>query len=292
MGRVCWTPGGPSIVTGPSRAVRFLALAALAASCQTQPTTSSAASAPQAAAPHASSLAAPPRPVPNPPSSRASDTARGSVEVTHVVEFCTAGASASERLPLLVALHGIGDRPESFAALFRDLPVPARVMVPEALERYHDGFSWFPIDLWKPDPAHVADGVRLAGDVLGRSIERWLRERPTRGKPVVVGYSQGGMLTFELAVHHPELVQIAIAAAGWLPPPLWPTVRPVAPSPPIIALHGEDDELLPIQPTRDSVAALVRLGYPVELVPFAHTAHRMSPEMKAELERRVEQALR
>ena len=274
------------------RAVRCLLLVALGASCQTQPTAPPSASAPHAAAPRPGKTEGAPSSAQADPRDGASDPFSGSAEVTHVVEFCTAGGGAGERLPLLVALHGIGDRPESFAALFRDLPVPARVMVPEALDRYHDGFSWFPIDLWKPDPERVAQGVRRAGDVLGRSIERWLRERPTRGKPVVVGYSQGGMLTFELAVHHPELVQTAIAAAGWLPPPLVPTVRPSVPTPPILALHGEDDELLPIQPTRASVAALQSLGYSVELVSFAHTAHHMSPEMKAELERRVALALR
>jgi predicted esterase len=99
------------------------------------------------------------------------------------------------------------------------------------------------------------------------------------------------MLSFELAVHLAELLQAAFAVAGWLPPPLVPTARPTGRTPPILALHGEDDDLLPIGPTRESVTALQGLGYRIELVPFAHTTHHMSPAMKAELERRLVAAL-
>ena len=40
----------------------------------------------------------------------------------------TAGAEPSQRLPMIVALHGLGDTPARFAALFAGFPEPARVV--------------------------------------------------------------------------------------------------------------------------------------------------------------------
>ena len=77
-----------------------------------------------------------------------------------------------------------------------------------------------------------------------------------------------------------------------MPPALLPTAAAAPGSPAIVALHGEDDDLLPIEPTRQSVRALTELGYSVELVPFAKTAHRMSAPEQHELLARVTQAVR
>ena len=48
------------------------------------------------------------------------------------IELLTPGALAEEPLPLIVAIHGLGDSPERFQELVRTLPFPARVVVPRA----------------------------------------------------------------------------------------------------------------------------------------------------------------
>ena len=46
------------------------------------------------------------------------------------------------------------------------------------------------------------------------------------GKVVVTGFSQGGMLSYALALHHPELIEYALPISGMLPEVLWPTTPP------------------------------------------------------------------
>src|SRR5262245_29161383 len=42
------------------------------------------------------------------------------------VELTTGGANPSETLPMIIAIHGLGDRPEAFSELFSGFDVKAR----------------------------------------------------------------------------------------------------------------------------------------------------------------------
>jgi phospholipase/carboxylesterase len=198
----------------------------------------------------------------------------------------TGGASARDEVPMVVAIHGLGDRPDRFA-LFAQYPRPARVLVPQAPAPHGGGFSWFPIRVRGSDPAKVAAGMRVAAGKLAAMIEAATARHPTRGKPVVTGFSQGGMLSFALAVEHPQLIAGAVPIAGWLPEPMWPRAAPVS-APPIVALHGDADPVLPIQPTRDGVGHLRSIGWTAELLEYPSVPHRVRPDMLREVYRRVD----
>ena len=198
------------------------------------------------------------------------------------LEIITGNAKPTDALPLVVAIHGLGDRPESFAHLFDGFGSRARVLVPRAPQPYLDGYSWFPLAM--NDAKKSASGIRKAA----RHIARWLTEiRTTKksvGRPIVTGFSQGGMLSFALAVHHPEVVAEAIPVSGWLPPQLWPAaLGKSAAHPPIVALHGAADTRVPIEPTRDSVAHLLGLGFQIELREFEGVEHSIPPIVRRDL---------
>jgi len=200
--------------------------------------------------------------------------------------------SADAVLPLIVALHGRGDDPEGFEHLLDGLPVHARVIVPRAFDPLGDeGYSWFPIRARSADVAALARGIDGASDRLAAMIDELLKTRPTRGKALVTGFSQGGMLSFALAVDHPDLISAAVPIGGWLPPPLLPTTLPPGPLPPIVALHGEADVVVPFAPTREAVDALKKQGWPVTLHPFADVAHQIPPPVRRELYIQLQRAV-
>jgi phospholipase/carboxylesterase len=198
------------------------------------------------------------------------------------VEVMTGGAAPGEAVPVVFALHGLGDRPENFAPLFRALPARARVIVPRALEPWGDGgYSWFPLQ--GVTDAARAEGIARAAEVVASAIAEVQRKKPTTGRPLVTGFSQGGMLSFVLAVRHPEAIAGAYPISGWLPPPLWPTERGAGDRPPLVALHGDADKRLPIGPTREGVERLRSLGIPAELRAYPGVGHTVSPEMRRDL---------
>ena len=223
-----------------------------------------------------------------PPSSTAGAASEGTLAAGGVgyLELYTAAAKPGQTLPMILAIHGLGDRPERFRGLFRDLPVPTRLIVARGIDRYGRGFSWFPIRVGNVDEARLTKGVRHAANRLARMIEALVKRYPTRRRPLVTGFSQGGILSFALAAEHPQLIASAVPLAGWLPRPMWPAQAPAA-AVPIVALHGDADRVLPIAPTRAAVAALRKLGMAVELHEYPAVVHTVSPAMRRALYREI-----
>ncbi len=207
------------------------------------------------------------------------------------VELVTAGAAPDEPLPLIVAVHGLGDRPEDFALLLRDLPVKARVIVPRAPTPHGRGFSWFPVRIpYRDDQPEMVDGVRSATGQLVELLERVARARPTLGRPILMGFSQGGILTFAVVSARPGLLSAAFPVAGALPATLWPA--PVASSTVVHAFHGDADPVVPVSAARQIVAELRRQGWDASIGTFRAVPHALPPMMRAALSAEIAGAVR
>jgi phospholipase/carboxylesterase len=238
-----------------------------------------------AACDHSSSGPAPEPPAPKPAATPSERTAAG---ITYI-ETTTGGVDPETALPLVVGIHGYGANPDDLASTLRSLDVKVRLVLPRGIEKTRSGgFAWFPMRKNKTDLS--APGLDVAADRLAAAIDVITKTRPTRGRPIVLGFSQGGMLTFALALRNPELVAAAFPLSGWLPPELIPPKDPNKAYPKIIAMHGTADEVLPIQPTRDSVARMKERGFDVQLFEYPGVGHGVHETMRQRLDTLVGQA--
>lgn len=202
------------------------------------------------------------------------------------LEIVTGGGLATDPLPVVVAIHGLGDRPESFRLLLDDLPTKARVILPRGpMPHGEDGFSWFDFHTDDEEGARrLGEGVRSAAARVADLMVALAAEHggPTRG--VVCGFSQGGMLSFAVAATRPDLVAVAVPVSGYLPTALWPAERPkTRPLPRILALHGEADRLISAESSRWSVEALRSNGFDTSLRTWPGVGHAMVPDIRAAL---------
>jgi phospholipase/carboxylesterase len=197
------------------------------------------------------------------------------------------GESDAQPLPLVVAIHGLGDAPDRFCRLFDDFRARAHVACPRAFAKHgQSGWSWFPPG--KKGAEQAAD-IAAAADRLAAAVATHAASKPTTGKPIVVGFSQGGALSFALAVRHASAVRLAVPVGGWLPSDLRPGAG--AAVAPIVALHGEADQRVPIDPTREAIGALVAAGAGVELKTFPGVGHSIPPEVRSALFAAILEAL-
>lgn len=196
-------------------------------------------------------------------------------------------------LPLVVALHGRGDRPRLPDGPFLRTPTPMRIVVPRGPLALGTGFAWARQSVTRGRPDELADELVPVVDRLARLVEHVRSTRPTRGTPVATGFSQGGILSWMLALAHPESVGGALVIAGWVPPRAFPEAIPGVPRrcAPVRALHGTADPIVPIAGTRVAAEAARALGCDVELVEVEGVAHTVTPEMNARLEAWLEAAL-
>jgi phospholipase/carboxylesterase len=196
------------------------------------------------------------------------------------VEVMVGGARADDPAPMIVALHGLGDRPEHFVSIFDGFPARARVLAPHSRDAYSDGFAWFtPIG---PMSDEAAPALAKAADEVAMFTEKAVRARPTLGKPLVVGFSQGGALSYAIAVRHTDSIGGAFPVGGWLPPPLWPAGRPSSELP-IFAFHGNADERVPLSRDRAGAEQLEKLGFAVHFKEADGVGHAIPPSIRLPL---------
>jgi phospholipase/carboxylesterase len=188
------------------------------------------------------------------------------------------GADKDAELPLLLVLHGLGDRPEHFVQLFNVLDTPVRIVAPRAPDPFSSGSSWFPID----DPKRAPEGILERARLLVRFLAHVQKTRPTRGLPVVTGFSQGGILSFALAAYHPEQIAAALPIAG----SLLDTLPPYQKAPPgffVTAFHGRKDGRIPYAGAERTVARLQAIGTSASLTGFDKVGHEVPPAMQRAL---------
>ncbi|PRP93313.1 putative hydrolase [Enhygromyxa salina] len=226
----------------------------------------------------------------------------------HYLEVVTGDADADAELPMVVALHGNGAFPRLMEAALLQNPgdaehpaapydAPARFIFLRGTEAVDPpGHArWFSITANEAQAsaeqlAELSAQIEARSNTVADAIAALTEARPTVGKPIITGHSQGGILTFGLAVSHPEQFAAAFPVAGWLPAPLWPKqpANEVARKLRIVALHGADDTTVSFIESEAAVEALAKLGYDITLHPYPGVRHSFSPmlaELRALLER-------
>lgn len=209
------------------------------------------------------------------------------------VQVIPISADETSALPMVVLIHGLGDRPRP-GWVSHDAP-PARYILPRAPlahgSRPGHGYSWFPYRIGDANPdldGHIAATTGQLAEFLREVTAR----HATVGAAIVSGFSQGGILTYALALEHPELVSCAHPIAGVLPESLWPKSPIKGPSkPPIRAAHGEADPIIPVAPTLAMASALRKRGFDLQVQTFAAVGHRVSPGMEDMANRFVQKAI-
>lgn len=165
-------------------------------------------------------------------------------------------AEPERRWPLLLFLHGSGERGEDLAKVRTHGP-------PKLLEGRDD----FPFVVVSPQ---CPEGARWEADALAAlmdDVTRRLRVDPDR--VTVTGLSMGGRGTWDLAMTFPErFAGIAPICGGALPDRAC-RLKGV----PVRAYHGAKDGVVPLSETQTVVEAVRKCGGEAELVVYPEATH-------------------
>jgi phospholipase/carboxylesterase len=92
----------------------------------------------------------------------------------------------------------------------------------------------------------------------------------------VLGFSQGGVMAFDLALESPETFKALIALSSWLPEEMVEGIEasPALAALPTLLIHGEVDPMIPVARAHESRERLEALG-----VHVAHGEYQMGHEI-------------
>lgn len=190
-------------------------------------------------------------------------------------ERLTLGGDAKTPLPWIVALHGLGDTPRGFSQLFAGLPLNAHVYLIQAPMAYGAGFDWLG-ERVSGDPERLALAIAHRLEDLRQLLDHLAAQPHNRGDAVVTGFSQGGVLSYAVAVAGLPHVAAAVPLAGWLPPSL----SSAPPSLPVYAFHGNEDRVVSYGAAKRMIAAWSDHREPLEFHSYPGLAHSVSAEMR------------
>lgn len=268
----------------------ILVLLVLVAAC-------TARQAPQAQHPEPSSSAQPgASPTPQPEAgSESAAPAPNATPLLEYLEVLTGDAKAEDTLPMVIAVHGLGDKPPRLRRMFDDFHSPARIILPRGPTKYSSGFSWFRTVIRNGTVVEVdLEQTSESAKRIAELAYALAREKPTVGKPIITGFSQGGVLSFMVALFHPDCIAMAIPMSGMIRYRAWPDKGFEVPGktrPKVIALHGKQDRLVPYGDAKGTVELMQRLGFDATIEGYDNVEHRISHEMRQRLFELLNQAI-
>jgi phospholipase/carboxylesterase len=177
--------------------------------------------------------------------------------------------AAEERLPTIVAFHGwgasaldlLGLGPYVGGGAFLMLCPQGPLEVPLGPSV---GYGWFPISMGgaRPNESEIEGAVVSATAFLDEAIKRYpVNPR----KLILLGFSQGGVMAYNLALRQPERFAALVAISSWFPPELAAKAsNPEALEQlPTLIQHGSRDEAIDVGRARQSVESLRALKVPL-----------------------------
>jgi phospholipase/carboxylesterase len=169
---------------------------------------------------------------------------------------------------LVVLLHGYGADGADLIGLAhewkRALPRAAFVApnAPEEIAMSDFGRQWFALTF--RDPTEYWRGVQAAEPILTAFIEAELRRLGLAAQRLVlVGFSQGTMMALHLGVRRQPPPAAIIGYSGMLAGPEHLAAASGG-SPPVLLVHGEDDDLIPVEALEVTREVLAQRGYATE----------------------------
>ena len=185
----------------------------------------------------------------------------------------------------VVFLHGYGADGNDLLGLSEPLAphLPDTLfLAPDAPERCTGnpfGYQWFPIP-WidGSSEAAAAEGMVQAAADLNAWLDGVLAEEGlSAGQVALVGFSQGTMMSLEVAPRRAEPVAGIVGFSGRLLGPERLAGEALS-RPPVLLVHGDADDLVPVQALPEAAEALQGAGFAVYAHIMRGTGHGIAPD--------------
>ena len=122
------------------------------------------------------------------------------------------------------------------------------------------GYAWYPLTHGGPPDVPAMTSAR---DQLEHFLEAALQRYPIDPKKLVaLGFSQGGVMAYSLALQKPDRFAALAALSSWLPQEMF-SAPPSAQSLPTLVHHGSRDQMINVERAQSSVEKLRDWRVPV-----------------------------
>ncbi|MDI6031616.1 alpha/beta fold hydrolase [Flavobacterium sp. LB2P84] len=187
-----------------------------------------------------------------------------------------------DKNPLILLLHGYGSNEEDLFSFATELPEEYYIISARApYDLQYGSYAWYAIN-FDADQNKFSDHeqAKVSRDIIAGFIDELIANYPIDETQIaLVGFSQGSILSYAVALSYPEKVQKVVAMSGYL------NLEIVAEdylknnftNLKIFASHGTVDQVIPVEWARKTPAILENLGINITYKEYP-VGHGVAPQ--------------
>ena len=187
-----------------------------------------------------------------------------------------------DKNPLLLLLHGYGSNEEDLFSFATELPDEYYVISARApYDMNYGSYAWYAIN-FDADENKFSDigQAQISRDVIANFIDELIANYAIDANNVtLIGFSQGSILSYAVALSYPKKVQRLVAMSGYLNTEI--AVNDFAVNDfsilKIFASHGTVDQVIPVEWARNSIPVIEKLGIAVVFKEYP-VGHGVAPQ--------------
>jgi phospholipase/carboxylesterase len=170
-----------------------------------------------------------------------------------------------DKNPLILLLHGYGSNEEDLFSFAAELPDEYYIISARApYDLQYGSYAWYAIN-FDADENKFSDNeqARSSRDLIAGFIDELTSNYPIDSYKIsLLGFSQGAVLSYAVALSHPEKIQKVIALSGYLSEAIFEKdyLKNDLSKLKIFASHGTADQVIPVNWARKTKPFLDKLG--------------------------------
>ena len=187
-----------------------------------------------------------------------------------------------DKNPLLLLLHGYGSNEEDLFSFASELPEEYYIISARApYDLQYGSYAWYAIN-FDADENKFSDleQAKTSRDIISNFIDELIANYPIdKNNVTLIGFSQGTILSYAVALSNPDKVQRVVAMSGYLNLEIVDEnyLKNDLKSLKIFASHGTVDQVIPIDWARKAKPVLENLGIAVTYKEYP-IGHGVSPQ--------------
>ncbi|WP_296260376.1 MULTISPECIES: alpha/beta hydrolase [unclassified Pseudomonas] len=209
--------------------------------------------------------------------------------------YLAAAPADSKDKPLIIFLHGYGSNERDLFSIKDELPQDYTYLSVRApAEVDGGGYKWFTQDTDQAEYEGVTSDVDKSTDSLRTFIQQATEKYATQpDKVILVGFSQGAMMSYQIGLQYPQLVRGIAPLSGKILAALKARLKPDDQLKPLNVFigHGAADNRVPFSGATEAQTLLENLLISPEFHAYAGAGHTITSAEVGDLNAWIEQTL-
>nr|WP_315149772.1 alpha/beta fold hydrolase [uncultured Flavobacterium sp.] len=187
-----------------------------------------------------------------------------------------------DKNPVLLLLHGYGSNEADLFSFASELPNEYYIISARATyDLQYGSYAWYAIN-FDADQNKFSDNdqARISRDVIAGFIDELVANYPIDANDVnLIGFSQGSILSYAVALSYPEKVNKVVAMSGYLNLEIVTEdyLKNNLSKLKIFASHGTVDQVIPVDWARKTPGILEKLGVDITYKEYP-VGHGVAPQ--------------